>query len=501
MASSSPARLRRTWPQRLLILFNLGVIAACLTAAVLVRDAEEKVQRIPRVSFDSDVLIPSVEPGEPLTFLLVGADSAAGLDDDDPRREGRNIDQEEADQIRADSIVLVRVDPETGQAATVSIPRDLWVDVPGSGREWKINSALAIGGQEKLVETVSENFGVEINHYVQVDFAGFADVIDVMGGVHVWFENPAMDRKAGLDIPEAGCHRLDGDQSLAYVRGREFQEFIDDRWRITGGSDLTRIERQQDFLIVALDQALAAGGRNPVEIRRLVEAGVQTVTLDDRLSPNDLIELANAMGDFEPDRLRQYSLPVFDDRVDGLKVLRLRSDEADAVFDVFRGEAGFLSPSDISVVIGGSDSNGAADARSALGLKEFVVEPTLELDDEVTTIRFSEDQADQAELIGRFLDPVPAFELVAGTEQLSLSVSGDYGTVRLIARAEGEVEPDVEAALDEDPVAAPTTSGEVGSVDTTVAPPTTEEPPSFDTVPTTTTEVITGRAPEGESCP
>ncbi|MDH5238937.1 MAG: hypothetical protein OEW85_15105, partial [Acidimicrobiia bacterium] len=108
MVPPPAGRLRRTWPQRLLILFNLVVIAACIAAAVLVRGAEQQIRDIPRVSFESDVLVDAVEPGEPLTFLLVGADSSAGLDEGDPRTVGRNLSQEAAGQIRADSIVLLR---------------------------------------------------------------------------------------------------------------------------------------------------------------------------------------------------------------------------------------------------------------------------------------------------------------------------------------------------------------------------------------------------------
>ena len=499
MVPPPAGRLRRTWPQRLLILFNLVVIAACIAAAVLVRGAEQQIRDIPRVSFESDVLVDAVEPGEPLTFLLVGADSSAGLDEGDPRTVGRDLSQEAAGQIRADSIVLLRVDPETGQAATVSIPRDLWVPVPGSGRDWKINSALAIGGREKLVETISENFDIDINHYVQVDFAGFADVIDVMGGVHVWFDHPARDAGSGLDVPEAGCRQLSGDQALAYVRGREYQEFVDDRWRITGGNDLTRIDRQQDFLIVALDQALAAGGRNPVEIQRLVEAGISSVVLDDRLAPTDLIDLANAMGDFDPERLQRYTLSVYDDRIDGQDILRLHEDEAQPIFDVFRGTGGFLTPSAVTVVVGGAESTATADARAALAGKGFVVEPTLDARADGSTIFFSPDRAEEAELLGRFVDPVPDFVVVTGTDTLDLAVGTDYDSVRLIARAEGEVEPDVEAALETDPVGPTTTSGDGEGPNPTA---TTEVPETFDTVvTTTTTEHIIGRAPEGESCP
>ncbi len=540
MATPDSVRLRRTWPQRFLLLFNVLVIGACIAGALSVRSVEETVRAIPRVTFAEDVLITEYEPGSPVNFLLVGTDSSAGFADDDPRRNGRFTEDEDNGIVRADSIVLLRLHPTTGQAAVLSIPRDLAVDI--AGREQKINAAL-LGGREQLVETVTNTFDVEINHYVQVDFAGFADVIDVIGGVHVWFEHPARD--SFFFIEEAGCHNLDGDAALAYVRGRTYQEFIDDRWRITGGNDLFRVKRQQDFLVLALEAAFAKGGRNVVQTSRMIDAASGSVELDDQITAKDLLDLATAFSTFDPERLQRFSLPIFDDVIGadeipedatedeiaeldkGLAVLRLHEDEAEPIFDVFRGEAGFLTPDDITVFIGGTDQADVLDARSALGERGFVVNPSVKPNDGPTVLRYSPDQSEQAELIARFLVRLPVVEVLPGEGQLELLIGSDYEAVSLIARPESEVEgrlataptvtaattttlgaadgsvPPGSVATTDDPSATSPAAGPTTTQAATTAPATeVPEEPAVTTVPETTTTIeIIGRPPDGVSCP
>ena len=117
-------------------------------------------------------------------FLIVGSDSREGLDE-----------ESEAPGTRSDSIMILRRDPEHG-AALLSIPRDLWVPIAGRGDEWKINAAFSEGA-DRLVQTIQNALGIPIHHYIEVDFDGFARLVDTFGGVEICVENAARGRGIG----------------------------------------------------------------------------------------------------------------------------------------------------------------------------------------------------------------------------------------------------------------------------------------------------------------
>ncbi len=312
--SSNPAVLRRTWPQRLVIVASAVTIVAAVVsvnAVQIVERALEDVDRIPIVDtgrYGRQLLAPQTATGEPVNFLIVGTDSALGLDPSDPAAQGREINP--TGRSLADTIMLLRLDPVSKSAWVLSIPRDLWADIPGA-QDNKIASAFFIDGAPLLVATITSMFDVDINHYVQMDFAAFERVVDTLGGVPVWFPYPARDRKSGLNISEPGCHVLDGRRALQYVRSRTYQELVDGRWRVTQGDDFGRIERQQDFLILALDRAISRGARNPLTMVQMLEAGAASLTLDQTLKVTEMITLARAFADFNPDNLHRDRLDVY----------------------------------------------------------------------------------------------------------------------------------------------------------------------------------------------
>jgi anionic cell wall polymer biosynthesis LytR-Cps2A-Psr (LCP) family protein len=178
------ARARRTWPQRLLITFNVGVIAVCLVAAGALGYLNQKLDQIQRVDLAGQLTQEPADPGEPQNYLLVGTDSAAGLSEGDSRAEGR-----ENLGVLSDTIMLLRVDPNSMQAQLLSFPRDLWVTVPGAG-EQKINAALSAGGTQTLIDTITQNFDVPVHHYVEVDRVGFQDLVAAVDGVPMYFDKP-----------------------------------------------------------------------------------------------------------------------------------------------------------------------------------------------------------------------------------------------------------------------------------------------------------------------
>ncbi len=290
------------------------------------------------------------EPGEPepppvggpFNVLLVGDSSREFVDSDEDLESFG-----EAEGRGSDSIVLVRVDPSTGTAATLPIPRDLWVALSdGSGRD-RINTAYERGGARLLIETIRDQLGVAVNHYVGLDFDGFRELVDAVDGITLAIELPARDfnratgrNESGLDIPVPGCITFDGDEALAYVRSRHFEQLVDDVWVPDGRNDFGRSERQQQFLRQVLAKALSDGLLDPRRVLDLLDVADQSVTISDDLDADAIAALAMDVRRISPEAFTDYALPVSDlVTAAGAQVLELLPAEADAVLDVFRGVA------------------------------------------------------------------------------------------------------------------------------------------------------------------
>ena len=404
-------RGRRTWRERLVLCFSGGLACALLLTAGGLAYVYSKYSRLPRVTLGS-VLTTAEAEGAPQNFLLVGVDSAADLAADDPARDGRDVGG-----LRSDTVMILRVEPGAERASLLSLPRDLWVPLAGGGNQ-RINSAIQNGGPSELIDTIEQYFGIPIHHYVQVDFAGFQELVDVIDGVSVYFPAPARDTHSGLDVDTAGCVTLDGQQALGYVRSRHYERYLDGRWRTDPSGDLGRISRQQDFIVRALHQAVAQGGRNPITLDRLVDAGLATVTVDDLLTADDIIRLGQAFRSFDPGSLVNYSLPTRPGSAGGASILRLVDEEAQPILDRFRGtDHADLRPSDVRVlVLNGSGRTGhAGDTSAALTAAGFGAAGTGEAEQfDVTepVVRYTAGSEAKADLVARYLDPSARLEPV-----------------------------------------------------------------------------------------
>jgi len=539
----TPGSGRRTWPQRILIatsvLFALGLIYA----SGRLDSFEEAIGSIVRIDVPTGVLAdphapvtadngtgtrerPAVRPGETpagpaRNFLIIGTDSAVGLDDDDPAAHRDRT----ASAALADVIMLLRLDPGLRRASLVSVPRDLYVPIWRSGvpvREEKIASSLLVGGMEQgaptLVETITNNFGVPIHNFVVMDFHGFEAVVDELGGVPAWFPYPVRDVGSGLNEPYGGCTLLDGQESLAFVRSRKMEGFVEDRWRRVGvWNDLERNQRQQSFMLMAMERAIDKGARSVIVRNDLIEAGASTVVLDDRLTLRTLLDLGRAFSSFKPDDLDRYVLPVVDDSVGSSSVLRL-GDSAARVFDVFRGTA--LQPEDVqvSVVDGRGVDDEPVPPTVHLGRHGFSVDMRTGPIAARTTIRAAIADYDAAVLLGRFIRSVPVFDfrddlgLEPGTVELRMgtdfseflteprtfeatdAVARDYLPGVLIEQAAARPTPR-RALQDEDPTTTTTTTTLAPEGSTTTTTTTTLAPEGSTTTTTTTTTL----APEGST--
>ncbi len=246
-------------------------------------------------------------PGKPLVLLVVGSDSRSELHQPgDAQKFGTTQD---AGGTRSDTIMLIRLDPAAHTAKILSVPRDLLVLIAGTGGRGKINAAFD-RGPSQLVQTIQQQLHIPINHYLLVNFDGFRAIVDTLGGVRLDFPYPAADAYSGLHITRAGCQRLSGDQALAVARARHYRYLQGGRWQADPLSDLGRIQRQQTFLRVVLQTAIAKGLTNPVRANRFIGAVVHELTKDSALTAADAGGLARQFHSFTPDQLAAQTLPT-----------------------------------------------------------------------------------------------------------------------------------------------------------------------------------------------
>jgi len=353
-----PRRLRRTWVERVLVAFGVIATTGCLLAAGVMAWALQKFEAIETVEIAS---IQEAVAGEPSNWLLVGTDSREGIDADDPNA-GVFVGGDPSELPtgkRTDTMIIARVDPGGQTIDLLSIPRDLHVPIAGTGGAARINTAFnAENGEQRLVDTIESYFGFEINHYAEVNFVGFQDVVDELGGVPIWFDRPMRDFNSGLDVPNAGCRVLDGFEALAFARTRHLQYFADGSWQSDPTGDLGRTSRQQYFLRRVVDTAAAQVDLTSLgKINSLISVGGSNLVIDQGVEPGDLLGLAQTFSE-AGDRIVGHSLPVFDFRTDaGAAVLGLEVEQAQPILDVFRGLAPSpAAPADPAAVDAGAES-------------------------------------------------------------------------------------------------------------------------------------------------
>ncbi len=246
--------------------------------------------------------------GGPINFLLIGSDSREALPDEFGDF-GNFAGQ------RADVIMVAQLDG--GRMRILSLPRDLKVDLDGRGTQ-KINAAYAFGGAPLMVRTVKDVTGLEIHHYGEIDFFGFAQLVDELGGVTINFPYPARDLKSGLDVP-GGDVKLDGATALAYARSRQYQELRNGSWVSVDGSDIGRIQRQQRLIFAMLSAA-----KRPsivFDAGSIISALGDHVSTDATLDSGTLIDLALQARSLGSDSIETMTLPTQFQTVGGVSYL------------------------------------------------------------------------------------------------------------------------------------------------------------------------------------
>jgi len=319
-----------------MILTCLSITMSCLVAASGLSYSINKVDEIKRVKLGSDFTLPVGEQtatsSKAKNFLLVGIDSNKGLDPNDPVNRGRS------NELNSDTLIILRVDPERKTAAMLSLPRDLWVSIGGpNNAKGKINTALSTGGAPLLVKTIVDTLRIPIQHYVQIDLAGFKDLIGAINGVPMQFRYPTRDQATGLFQYDPGCVNLDPDQGLAFARSRKMEVEKNGVWQSDGGDDRARAKRQQEFIRAAIKKALSQGARNPAVLASMINIALEKVEVDGAITPGDLIELGATMRDFDPAEIQSYEPFTTEGYAGDAAVLYLQETDSQPTFEIFRG--------------------------------------------------------------------------------------------------------------------------------------------------------------------
>lgn len=240
---------------------------------------------------DLSKVIERPQSGGGTNYLIVGSDSREGMS----AEEKKQLHTGSAAGKRTDSMMILH-DGSNGPTL-ISLPRDSNVTIPSfrgsesgkmfpnTGRQTKLNAAYAEDGPELLVRTVEFNTGLHIDHYVEIGFAGFANIVDAIGGVELDIPKAFKDKHSGADF-QAGKQTLNGEQALAFVRTRY----------AFANSDLDRTKNQQKFLAALASQTATPGTiLNPFKLYPTMSAGLDTLIVDKDMSLWSLGQMFFAM--------------------------------------------------------------------------------------------------------------------------------------------------------------------------------------------------------------
>jgi LCP family protein required for cell wall assembly len=328
------ARLKRRWPRRTLFAANglvLACIAATATAYAYVQHELNSIAigpsrhtlcegcyaggggKLPK----SDVIQADGLQSE--NILLIGNETRQGLTPQEQQQYGSSLIYS---GTLADIIMILHLDPVTDTASILSIPRDLFAPMPLNspvGPFQKIDAALNDGteGPDNLVAAIEQDFGIPINHFVELNFNGFINSVNALGGINVYFPEPVYDAESLLNIKTPGCKHLNGVEALALVRARHLQydppgdtEPKYD-WPQEAESDLARIGRTHTFMKIVSDTAIHEGKTNPLQAVSFINAILKQITIDKGLK-SELLKLVKHYGTLNPANVPETTFPTSD---------------------------------------------------------------------------------------------------------------------------------------------------------------------------------------------
>ncbi len=326
---------RHRWRRRTLYALSLVLLIAAAGVGGLYFYANYRFDQIKKIH--AKHLVAAAPAGQPFNLLLVGSDSRAFVSNS--TQVNAFGDEADAGGQRSDVTMVARFDPAAKTVTVLSIPRDLWVDIPGdvndiSGMN-RINAAYD-SGPDLLIQTIEQDLAIPINHYISVDFPGFSGMVNALGGITMDFPTPVKDQYTGLDVTTTGCQVVNGTVALQLVRSRHLYYMDSDgSWEYDGQSDFSRIQRQDAFFRAVLAK-VNSSITNPFTINSFIGAAVGNLTIDDMLSQGDLLHIADVFRGLPSSHLVTETLPTTAYVTDGgADVLKAAQPYAQDMIDAF----------------------------------------------------------------------------------------------------------------------------------------------------------------------
>jgi len=249
-------------------------------------------------------------------ILLVGSTDRCALK---KQYIGYGICSQGVNGINSDVVMILHLNPNTHAVSILSIPRDLFVPNARTTGANKIDAAL-YQGPTQLVAAIQEDFGIPIQHYVELNFDSFASVVNALGGINMYFPEPVYDPDSDLDVTTVGCHHLNGFHALQVVRARHMVHkgpgvTSDDpaNWTPEAQSDLARIRRDHEFLRVLATAVAKKGLSNPLTDRDIITGVAPDLTVDNGLSATHMLNLVLTYHSVNVNSAPQLTIPVLED--------------------------------------------------------------------------------------------------------------------------------------------------------------------------------------------
>ncbi len=303
---------RRRWPKRLLIGAISLVVVLVVVSVGSYLYLDSKLGGIERVAVSG---LTPVKPGQPLDILLIGSDSRSCEKSSQSAAFGSKTT---VTGERSDTIIVARL-LSGSRVEMLSIPRDTWVPIAGTGGSNKINSAFN-NGAGQLVQTIQDNFHIPINHVIMVNFCGFPAMVNSLGGVYMDFRYPVKDGFSGLYVRQTGCQLVNGTEALALVRSRHLFYFARRTWNYDVQSDFSRIKRQQAFFHALLDRVHQVVP-NIFRLSSFVGATVGGLAVDSGFSSSEMIDIGWDYHSLSESNLFTSLLPTTEAVIDSEDVL------------------------------------------------------------------------------------------------------------------------------------------------------------------------------------
>ena len=353
----------RAFARRYVIALVVATVAMAGAVVGVNKFIDQKLDKISRVKLVTAAAPPSGE-----NFLLLGSDTRSFVKNQTQQNAFGNANSEPG--ARSDTLMIVHVEPAAQRTLIVSFPRDLWVSIPGHGMA-KINAAFNYGPQTVL-DTLKQDFNVDIHHYLDVNFESFRGIVDAIGRVPVYFPYPVRDLKTGLHFFVGGCLDLSGTQALEYVRSRSLQYYspITKKWFTPDPvPDIGRIARQQEFLRKLAGLTVQQSLNDPLTANSVADEVVTNLQADEGLSKNAIFDLIDAFRTINPDdtsSLQFMTLPWKPGpNQGGQQVLYVDQQAATPILaqlnDFNGGATPKVSPGEVKLeVLNGSGKDGAA---------------------------------------------------------------------------------------------------------------------------------------------